>query len=56
MAKANSFETLQEILDTSLYEFPFRPLSGYRLLKELLDMLEGYQHLNCIDDQEKEIK
>jgi hypothetical protein len=40
MAKANGFKTLQSILETPLHELPFRPQSGYRVLKELLDILE----------------
>ncbi len=39
MAKANGFKTLQSILDMPLHELPYKPQSGYRILKELLDLL-----------------
>jgi len=39
MAKANGFKTLQNILDMPLHEIPYKPESGYRMLKEFLDLL-----------------
>lgn len=42
MAKANGFKTLQSILDMPLYELPYKPQSGYRMLKEFLDMMEEH--------------
>lgn len=42
MARVNGFRTLQDIFDTSLYDLPFRPLSGYRILKELIDIAAEY--------------
>ena len=40
MAKANGFRTLEDILEGPLNDLPFRKLSGYRMLKEFLDILE----------------
>lgn len=40
MAKANGYKTLQNILDHPLHELPFKKLSGYRMLKEFLDILD----------------
>ncbi|SKC85078.1 hypothetical protein [Ohtaekwangia koreensis] len=42
MAKANGFKSLQDILDSSLHELPFKPQSGYRMLKEFLDILDEH--------------
>jgi hypothetical protein len=42
MAKANGFKTLQDILDMPLHELPYKPQSGYRMLKEFLDMMEEH--------------
>lgn len=40
MARANGYKTLQDILDHSLHELPFKKLSGYRMLKEFLDLMD----------------
>ncbi len=40
MAKANGYKTLQDILDMPLHELPYKPQSGYRMLKEFLDIVE----------------
>jgi hypothetical protein len=40
MAKANGYKTLQHILDQPLHELPFKKLSGYRMLKEFLDLMD----------------
>jgi hypothetical protein len=40
MAKANGFKTLKDILDMPLHELPYKPQSGYRMLRELLDIVE----------------
>jgi hypothetical protein len=42
MAKANGFKTLQDIVDSPLHEFPFKRQSGYRMLKEFLDILDEH--------------
>jgi len=42
MAKANGYTTLKDVLKEPLYKFPFKPLSGYRMLKELLAILEEH--------------
>jgi DNA-directed RNA polymerase alpha subunit len=42
MAKANGFKTLQDILDMPLHELPYKQMSGYRMLKEFLDMMEEH--------------
>jgi len=41
MSKANGFNTLQEILDEPLHELPLKAKSGYRMLRELLDVLQA---------------
>ncbi|PZR30306.1 MAG: hypothetical protein DI538_22930 [Azospira oryzae] len=40
MAKANGYKTLQDILGMPLHALPYKPQSGYRMLKEFLDILE----------------
>ncbi|HZX72880.1 MAG TPA: hypothetical protein VFE57_00550 [Cyclobacteriaceae bacterium] len=42
MASANGFETLEELLAEPIRTLPQRKLSGYRMLKELLDFLEKH--------------
>jgi DNA-directed RNA polymerase alpha subunit len=51
MAKANGFKTLQNILDMPLHELPYKPQSGYRMLKEFLDMMEEYSLSNLLDEE-----
>lgn len=46
MAKANGYKTLQDIISRPLHELPFKKESGYRMLKELLDIL----HENDLDN------
>lgn len=50
MANANEFNTLEEILKESLYELPFKKLSGYRILKEMVDILEENGLSELIED------
>lgn len=50
MAKANGYKTLGDILNTSLNELPRRPQSGYRILKELLDILDENGLMELIKD------
>jgi hypothetical protein len=40
MARANGYKTLQDIMEISLGDLPFKPRSCYRMLKELLDILD----------------
>lgn len=40
MAKANGLKTLQDILDMPVHELPYKQQSGYRMLKEFLDIVE----------------
>ncbi len=42
MAEANNFSTLQEMLDTPLNEFHALPQSGYRMLREFLNLLDAH--------------
>lgn len=42
MAKANGFTTLQEILNKPLHEFHTWPQSGYRMLREFMNLLDTY--------------
>lgn len=39
MARANRYKTLEDILKGPLHNLPFRPHSGYRMLRELLEIL-----------------
>ena len=50
MAMANEFQTLEEILREPLHELPFKRQSGYRLLKEILDVLEENHLSGFIED------
>lgn len=50
MAKANHYTTLQDILKLPLYSFPNRRQSGYRMLKELLGILETHSLEQLIED------
>lgn len=47
MASANNFVTLQDILDKPLNKFHEIPESGYRMLREFMNILEahGLTHL-----------
>jgi len=40
MARANGYKTLQDILDFSPHQLPFKQQSGYRMLKEFLEILD----------------
>lgn len=50
MAKANGFKTLQDILDMPLQELPYKPQSGYRMLKEFLSILEEHGLSELVDN------
>lgn len=50
MANANEFNTLNDILKESLHELPFKKLSGYRMLKEMVDVLEKNGLSELIED------
>lgn len=50
MAIANGFTTIQDILDKSLDNLHELPRSGYRMLKELSDVLEANGLTNLLDD------
>ena len=51
MAKANGYKTLQDILESSLGDLPFKPLSGYRMLKEFLDIMDQNGLTGFINDE-----
>lgn len=51
MAKANGFKTLQDILGMPLHELPYKQMSGYRILKELLDLLEAHSLSSTIEEE-----
>lgn len=51
MAVANGFTTLQDIMDKSLDNLHKLPYSGYRMLKELSDLLQANGLTNLLDDQ-----
>ena len=46
MAKANHYRFLEDILEGPLHHLPFKPQSGYRILRELLEILResGLEH------------
>lgn len=50
MAEANGYNTLDQMLKEPLHEIPFKLLSGYRILKELLGILEEHGLENLIED------
>ena len=50
MAKANGYATLKDVLKEPLHKFPLKPLSGYRMLKELLAILEEHGLDKLIED------
>lgn len=50
MARANGFNTIQDILDNSLDKLHELPYSGYRMLKELSDVLEANGLNNLLED------
>lgn len=52
MAKANGFKTLQNILDMPLHELPYKPQSGYRMLREFLDLLEEHSLATLAEEKE----
>lgn len=54
MAKANGFKTLRDILDSPLHELPFKPQSGYRMLKELLDILEASSLSTLVEEEQRD--
>ncbi len=47
MAKANKFETLDDLLKTPMHQFPDLTQCGYRLTRELINFLNdhGMGHL-----------
>ena len=52
MAKANGYKTLIEILEDPIYDLPTKSLSGYRILKELLDFLDQHGLHSVIPESE----
>lgn len=51
MAKANGFKTIGELLDgVQMKDFPKLKKSGYRMLKELLDILDGENLFYLVED------
>lgn len=50
MARANGYKTLQDIMEISLGDLPFKPRSGYRMLKELLDILDKNGLVRLVED------
>lgn len=47
MAKVNGFDTLQDVLDSPLHKLHSLPESGYRMVREFMNLLNahGLQHL-----------
>ncbi|MBX2914703.1 MAG: hypothetical protein KF856_05435 [Cyclobacteriaceae bacterium] len=50
MAKANGYKTLQDILGMPLHELPYKPQSGYRMLREFLGILEEHGLSELVDN------
>jgi len=50
MAKANQFNTLEDVLKEPLDGLPFKKLSGYRMLRELLTVLEQHGLHELMED------
>lgn len=50
MAKANGYKTLHDILDMPLHELPYKAQSGYRMLREFLDLLSEHSLNELVDD------
>lgn len=50
MARLNGFSTLQEILNEALDELHELPGSGFRMLKELGDILAAHGLSNLLDN------
>lgn len=48
MARANGYRKLQDILDLPVYQLPYKPKSGYRMLKEFLDIMDSHGIINLI--------
>lgn len=52
MARANGYKTLEDIIKAPLHDLPEKKKSGYRVLKELLDLLEQFGLSQLINDDE----
>lgn len=51
MAKANGFKTIGELLErVKMKDFPTLKESGYRMLKELLDLLDKENLFHLVED------
>ena len=50
MAKANGYKTLHDILDMPLHELPYKAQSGYRMLREFLDILNANNLSEIVDE------
>lgn len=51
MARANGYKTLREVLQCSIYQLPHKRLSGYRMLRELLDVLQEHELLYLVEEE-----
>lgn len=51
MAKANRFRTLQDVLHCSVYDLPKKKQSGYRMLREFLNILDEYELMDLLEEQ-----
>lgn len=52
MCTANGFVTLADVLQEPLYKIPFLNHSGYRVLNEVLAILENNDLVHLTDDWE----
>ncbi len=50
MARANGYRTLYDILQWPVYMIPGKKRSGYRIVRELLDILEEHDLLYMLKE------
>lgn len=51
MAKANGYRTLRDVLRCSVHDLPKKRESGYRMLRELLDILQENELMYLVEDE-----
>jgi hypothetical protein len=51
MARVNGYRTFNDLLKTSAHELPGKEKSGYRILREFLDVLQEHDMMDKISDE-----
>lgn len=51
MARVNGYRTLMDIIKNKLHQLPLQPQSGYRMLREFLDIMEAHGLIEWIEEQ-----